>query len=353
MAVEEATPAWLSAVLDTPVTAVEVTATDAFNSRTVRIHVRYADRGHRPTWLVLKRNGTASWAVEAGRREALFYLFAGELTPRPPSLVPCLAAGVDELTGESFVLMPDLSATHAPPVSRTHQIALRGVPSERRIGACITALARHHAYWWNHPELTTGRFDVGSWSRDEDRVAAYGARRRAAWTSLDWTLVEAEVAALCERVRDGIEAHARANLTPRFVAPRHLTLAHGDSYFANFLCRRDGDDALLLDWQSPEVDHAGNDLALLLASFWTPDQRHEHDRETRCLRLYHRVLVDNGVDGYSWGDLLTDYRSGLLYWLLMPVQDAADGSPPTYWLPKLRCLAAAARDWAALDLVPS
>jgi hypothetical protein len=53
----------------------------------------------------------------------------------------------------------------------------------------------------------------------------------------------------------------------------------------------------MIDWQSPEVDHPGVDLALLLASFWTPGQRHEHGREMRCLRLYHRSRCSNGVRG--------------------------------------------------------
>jgi hypothetical protein len=236
---------------------------------------------------------------------------------------------------------------------RERQIALQGVPSDRQTRACVTALARHHAYWWEHPGLLTGRFEVGSWFRDPERAAAYSARRRAASASVDWNLVKPEDAELCAQVLAQAEAHARVHLIPRLAARRNLTLTHGDAYFANFLCAREGTDAYLVDWQSPEVDHPGTDLALLLASFWTPRQRHEQSRELRCLQLYHQTLYDNGVPDYTWQDLVTDYQAGLLYWLLVPLQDAADGSPPSYWLPKLSCLADAARDWQCLDLLPA
>ena len=34
-----------------------------------------------------------------------------------------------------------------------------------------------------------------------------------------------------------------------------------------------------------------------------------------------------------------------------PVQDAADGSDPSYWRPKMRCLESAVRDWSGLELL--
>ena len=177
-------------------------------------------------------------------------------------------------------------------------------------------------------------------------------RLRLRLCPVDLSIADPDAVDLCARVLDGVEAHARVHLIPRFAGGGNLTLRHGDAYFANFLCARRADDAVLVEWQSPEADHPGIDLALLLASFWTPDQRHEQSRERRCLRLYHRTLRNSGVSVYTWDDLLTDYRAGLLYWLLMPLQDAADGSPPSYWLPKLHCRAPAAREWNCLDLVP-
>ncbi|WP_151082075.1 oxidoreductase family protein [Nocardioides cynanchi] len=342
---------WLGAVLGVAVESVEVTTTDAFNSRTARLRVRYREPDVAlPTHLVLKRNTQASWAVTAGQDEAAFYALARQV--EPPGIVPSLASGVDERTEDSFVLLEDLSATHVPPVTRSRQIALDGVPEPGPLAACVTTLARHHAFWWGHPALESGTFEVGHWSRDAERSAAYAERRRGAWTRLDLADLGAGTRRLYDAVLAGIERHGSLWLEPRFDRHRNLTLGHGDAYFANFLVPvSDAGQTYLIDWQGPEVDHCGNDLANLLATFWTPEQRHDGDRELDCLRLYHHTLVDAGVADYTWDDLVLDYRSGLLYWLLVPVQDAADGSDPSYWRPKMGCLESAVRDWECLDLL--
>lgn len=48
---------------------------------------------------------------------------------------------------------------------------------------------------------------------------------------------------------------------------------------------------------------------------------------------------------YAWEDVLADYQHVLIFWLLMPVQDAADGARKDYWWPKMQCLVAAFREW--------
>ncbi|HEU5228805.1 MAG TPA: oxidoreductase family protein, partial [Ktedonobacteraceae bacterium] len=94
-------------------------------------------------------------------------------------------------------------------------------------------------------------------------------------------------------------------------------------YFANFLCPKEptAGTAYLLDWQSASFDIGGHDLVNLMATFWTSEQRHAEQREDRMLRRYYDVLQANGVSGYSWEDLITDYRTHLIYWLLITIQD--------------------------------
>jgi hypothetical protein len=125
-----------------------------------------------------------------------------------------------------------------------------------------------------------------------------------------------------------------------------MTLTHGDAYFCNFLCPNEpgAGPTYLLDWQSPEVYLAASDLVNLCATFWTPAQRRQDGREDRLLRRYHDRLVANGVTRYTWHDLRRDYRLAVIDWLLVPLQDRADGSPTDYWWPKMQCLAAAFED---------
>jgi hypothetical protein len=68
------------------------------------------------------------------------------------------------------------------------------------------------------------------------------------------------------------------------------------------------------------------------------------------LRRYHATLAAGGVRDYTWDDLSRDYRSGLIFWLLMPLQDRLDGAALAYWWPKLQCTAAAFREWHCAEL---
>ncbi len=169
----------------------------------------------------------------------------------------------------------------------------------------------------------------------------------------DW--LPTNVRELYERVFACLPYHWKTHLEPRFRNHIHLTLVHGDAYFANFLCPKPGQSgsSYLLDWQSPVVDLAGYDLANLLATFWTSAHRHHEEREQKLLQRYYHTLCANGVTGYTWEEMLTDYRSGSIYWLLMPVQDRYGGADKDYWWPKMQCLVAAFHDWECEKLLAS
>ncbi|MEZ4617979.1 MAG: hypothetical protein R2867_21055 [Caldilineaceae bacterium] len=69
------------------------------------------------------------------------------------------------------------------------------------------------------------------------------------------------------------------------------------------------------------------------------------------LQRYHQGLQRHGVTNYSWTQLLADYRSGLIFWVLMPVQDGADGAAKSYWWPKMQCLLAAFEEWECAEIL--
>jgi thiamine kinase-like enzyme len=360
------TPEWLTAVLRQAgvlptgiVQAVEQENTGSFNSATSRLGVRYssdappgaADR------LILKRNIPAEWGVEAGADEVRFYALVASLLDHPQITVLCYAATYDQDTGDSFLLLQDLSPTHQPPVTRDQQISIvHGVPSAEVITRVVDTLAELHAYWWGHPLLDTGQFPIGYWSYTLDRFTRYLEKRAAAWSRLmpaESSWFPLELRTLYEQLFARLPGMWERYLEPRFRATRHLTLIHGDAYFCNFLCPRPGADGstYLLDWQSPSFDIGGYDLVNLCATFWTSEQRHEEQREDRILRRYLQTLQDHGVRDYGWDDLVIDYQLGLIFWTLMPVQDAADGSETAYWWPKMRCLTSAFAEWRCAALL--
>jgi thiamine kinase-like enzyme len=220
----------------------------------------------------------------------------------------------------------------------------------------IDTLAQLHAYWWERPLLDTGQFPVGYWSRTAERFLQYVEKRSASWRRLigaDSSWLPLELQALYEGLLARLPDMWERYLEPRFRTGRHLTLVHGDAYFCNFLCPRPGEQGptYLLDWQSPGFDIGSYDLVNLCATFWTSGQRHQDQREKGILRRYLQTLQDHGVREYGWRDLVIDYQLGLIFWVLMPVQDAADGSDKDYWWPKMRCLTAAFRDWRCAALL--
>ena len=141
-------------------------------------------------------------------------------------------------------------------------------------------------------------------------------------------------------------------MVPRLAGFSNLTLTHSDAYLANFLCPREGQTGMtyLIDWQSPELYRGSSDLANMCATFWTRAQRSNGEREQNVLRYYHRILQQNGVTGYSWENLLTDYQLSIIDWLLIPLQDCLDGAGKAYWWPKMQCLADAFEDWNCSSL---
>jgi hypothetical protein len=360
------TPAWLTAVLGeggllggAEVLSATNMETGAFNSATSRLQLRYSAGAapDLPAQLILKRNISEPWAVEAGAAEVAFYRQVAALDPPPPAIVPCYAAAYDPASGDSYLLLLDLSETHAPPVTRDQLVSIvEAVPSAAAIERVVGTLAQHHAYWWDHPLLAAGAFEVGYWSRNAERFALYFERRRSAWENLlahEASWFPAELRDLYERVFAHLREHWERYLEPRFRDNINLTLIHGDAYFANVLCPKDsaGGMTYLIDWQSPVVDIGGYDLANLCATFWTSQQRQEGQREQQILQHYHRTLQAYGVRDYTWDDLTTDYQTGLIYWLLVPVQDRQGGAPKEYWWPKMQCLVAAFREWRCETLL--
>jgi len=351
----DVSPMWLGSVLRAAgariggIRRLSVEDTGAFNSQTVRLRIVWdADAPQvAPTSVILKRPTEAEWSIAGGRDEVTFYELVRSLADHPPGIVPCYAAEIDPVTGGSFVLLTDVGATHVAPVTRDDSIHLDGVPADEHLDAIVDTLAGIHAYWWGR--TPPDGMITGHWSADDARFDAYLTRRSAAWNRVRTAhaeLLGPELIAFYDRLLARLPHYWTRFLRTRMSDRRDLTMIHGDAYASNFLVPRSGIGATyLLDWQSPTFDIGALDLANLCATFWTRTQRREHDREHRVLARYHHGLLAGGVRGYDMATLYDDYRRALISWVLVPVQDAGDGSAASYWRPKMGCLAAAYQDW--------
>lgn len=362
---DEVTPAWLTDTLRAAgalpagaVIGLTVAGNPAFNSAITNPILTYSDDAPAaaPRRLLLKRNLDAEWARRAGAREVAFYRFVAPSADELPMIVRCYSAAHDEATGDSHLLLRDLSATHAPPLTRDQILAGESVPALQHQHAVIDALARFHAFWWEHAALGSGVAAVNEWCRDADHYGRYVEQLHGQWDRFiaaegDW--FPSDLRTLYEQALSALPLLWRRSIAPRIGSLHNMTVAHGDSYFSNWLCPRAGStgDACLVDFQSVGTDFGACDLVNMLATFWTPGQRRDGGREEAALRRYHETLRAAGVTGYTWHDLLADYRFALMDWIFVPVWDQTNGSSRSYWWPKLRNLTAAYQAWRCADLV--
>jgi hypothetical protein len=92
-------------------------------------------------------------------------------------------------------------------------------------------------------------------------------------------------------------------------------------------------DDRLIDWDAWRVDVASDDLAYMIALYWSPERRRRLER--RALERYHATLVAHGVRGYDFDALWKDYRLSVLWQITAPVWQAAHKLGPWIWWPSL------------------
>ncbi|HVX46783.1 MAG TPA: aminoglycoside phosphotransferase family protein, partial [Mycobacteriales bacterium] len=303
---------------DTPIVDVHAEDGGGMNSSVLRLRVTTEDGSES---FILKRPTADQWSQEAALDEAAFYALVDTLPAHPPVVPRCLARDAGD---NPFVLLEDLGGTHAPPLSRSEIVdGSNPVPPQPQLDQVVRTIGRLHGFWWDHDALDQvyPPYWIG------EGFAHYAQRRSRSWQGLldrYGDAIPARARELYPQVLAGLDGHFRDFLEPRVASG--LTVIHGDCYFSNFLCPRAGGPAVLVDWQSASRGVGAGDLVNLCATFWTRAERAEWERHV--LQTYHAELRAAGVTDYSMADLEQDYRLGLMYWLLMPVQDGFDGSPP-------------------------
>ena len=337
---------------------VQITENEAFNSHVQHLKVSYSPDAtpQLPTELVLKRNVPTDWGRDAERSEVAFYQLIAQDTQRFPMIIPCVGTIYDEQTGDSLLLLQDLSATHHPPITRQQQLNFEGMPTETTLHQIVETLATFHAAWWEHSQLGTYPIESDAEFQDEEHFRVYCLDMDQNWQSClaaegDW-LPQDVVYDLSEMLRLLPRAWERY-LAKRFPTHHQITFLHTDAYLANFLVPRTdkGGTVYMMDWQGPSIGIGAFDLVMMCASFWTSAQRQENRREETMLRRYLVTLHAHGVTNYTWEQLLEDYRLMIIIFLQVPIWDQTNGSERSYWWPKLQCLLSAARDFDCKSLL--
>jgi hypothetical protein len=231
-------------------------------------------------------------------------------------MATCYLAEVSDDDRDTIVVLEDLSHLRA-----ADQIAGASLADAELI---IDAAAALHARWWDSAELRDA-----DWMRPLDNPAYLAAQDHFEQSMPVFTEMYGD------RLAPGslaiAEAHAPTirDLLLWTVAERPLTLAHYDYRLDNFLF----DDAhagtldgvVVIDWQLTVRSTGMTDVSYFLVQSLTLDDRRQHCEA--LLHRWHDGLIERGVRGYSWDDVMTDFRLGVLGQLSIPVVSAANIDP--------------------------
>ena len=314
---------------------------DTIVSHIIRLGLRYVgESGGAPSSLILKigNSAYAKTRADACRHEVAFYT---QLAPNmPPQIVPrCFDGHFD---GESLawhLLLEDLTDTHD--VAADWPLP----PSRDQAMAIVTALARWHASWWDHPDLGE---TVGSWMSPDDttNLMETFAGHYDRFADLLGDRLSEERRILYRRFID-----RSAGLYQRYHSRRHMTLAHGDAHSWNFLLPRAGvsDAVRIFDFDQWRINVPTNDLAYMMATQWYPERRQALERA--LLNRYHETLLAHGVSGYTRGALDQDYRWSVLLHITKPIWQWSINLWPVVWWNNLERVMLAVDDLGCEELL--
>ena len=258
-------------------------------------------------------------------------------------LIRCYDAAYSQELCRYHLLLDDLSETHIEAVHKP--------PTLEHGLALADGLAAMHAVWWGADRLAQANAPIHSaeFVRRFVDIAEPGVGHILArftsdlepdWPDLMHELYEKHPRRIIERTRD----------------PNGFTVIHGDPNVTNILVPREADRPIFLidrqpfDW-SLTTWLGTFDLAHAFVLNWETGARRRW--EEPILRRYHEGLVQRGIGGYSWEQLLVDYRLSVPVCVYIATEYCRGGVREElirYWLPMLQRSLAACDDLDCREL---
>ena len=304
--IDQVTTRWLTSVLaargaliNGAVAAFDVDPGRGNWSTNARLNLRYTagSQGALPRRLFLKMVNTDLANGSFDSSEVNYYTRDYEGVAGAP-LVPCYDAAFSGQLKRYHILLDDLSETHIEASEKAPTLAY-GL-------ALADGLAAIHARWW-----AAGRFlELGAAMHTAGQIQRFvDASKPGAAHILDHFQNELKPH-WPDAIRTLYARHPQA-LISRTQDDNGFTLIHGDAGCYNILVPRQGDQPIYLidrqpfDW-SLTTWLGVYDLAYALVLDWEIELRRRFEAD--ILRRYHEQLTRNGVGGYTWEQLLHDYR---------------------------------------------
>ena len=291
---------------------------------TMRVHIGY-DKivdglpvvvkavGARPRTAILKIASPVSNDHDVALKLRLYdreWHFYETLSERVPVRVPTHLGSVkDEATGliTEGVLLEDLEVPGA---------VLCPKLDDSGVLKTVSAMARHHAQFWNMPELSSGALGIkphnspwyqpgwgndvmGYWSRFESKWRARGPKGDAMGPGLTDEAYKAgkRIVDCFSWVQDQLSSKPH-------------TFNHGDVKPPNMFMMT-GDVPAFIDWQYTAVGKGCQDLVFFLIEGYDVEECRR--LEPIVMAHYHACLVHNGIVDYSLDELKRDWKLACMH----------------------------------------
>lgn len=316
LAIDEITPAWLTAALGVRRPGVEVTGTEVDrvvhgSATKIRLRLTYApgrDAGLPSTmWCKGGFEGDLARQSPAYAREVFVYReVLPALSIDPPD---SYFAGVDPGSGQAIVLLEDL-------LERGVTFATATVPLRPEVvAAALDTQAAYHAVWWGRPELEAIRAPVDVLG---EAMASYMSAEH--W---DHCLALPRAVGVPDELRDRERVIAAALAVWEADVGEAECLLHGDPHVDNLYIEPDG-SACFLDWQTAKPGRWVHDVAYFMVGALGVADRRAHERD--LLAHYLDRLAGRGVTAPTVDEAWAAYRRQLVYGLMWVV--CPEGAQP-------------------------
>ncbi|MGE0621552.1 MAG: phosphotransferase [Pseudomonadales bacterium] len=296
------TAAWLSSATGTAVSRFTIAPLGEGQGVIGQVCRVRADTADGPASYVVKfasdkpENRAVAETYDMYGREVHFYR---SLSARLPVRTPrCFAAHHDPATGDFVLVLEDLASCRVG-----DQIAGAGLADAR---AVVTSLAALHAATWEKPIEGVPSHDVPA--QREGIAAGFSA----GWPVVEARfpeLIPADVRAVAPRLAERIgDLIGELTSSPQCVV-------HADVRLDNILF--DGNEVVLVDWQSVCTSSGEQDLAYFLTQ--SVDEALLATHQDSLIELYHTMLIEHGVSGHPLADCRERYATAALYLLAWAV----------------------------------
>lgn len=303
---DQVTPMWLTSVLANSgaltkggVASFDTTAGRGNWSTNVILSLRYTpgSLGALPRRLFLKMVNANMEGESFDSSEVTYYTRDYTGVAEAP-LVRCYDAAFSQKLRRYHLLLDDVSETHIEAADKA--------PTLEYGLALAEGLAVMHARWWGASRFS----EAGAAMHTAQHIQRFVGKS------------EPGAAHILKRFTAGLEPHwpdairtLFARHPPAIIArtldDNGFTLVHGDVGHHNILVPRSGDRPVyIIDRQPFEWSLTTwlgvFDLVYAMVLDWEVDTRRQ--MEIPVLKRYHDQLIRHGVNGYSWDQLVDDYR---------------------------------------------